>query len=42
VVETETYGDGVDVEDGDLGWEVVQLVGGEGFAEGRFDEFREV
>lgn len=38
----ETYWDGVDVEDGDLGREVGQVSAGKGFVECTFDEVRKV
>lgn len=38
----DTYGNRIDMEDGDLSGEVVKLICREGFGKGRLDEFMEV
>lgn len=40
--ERDTYGNGIDMEDGDLSGEIVKLICGEGLGKGRLDEFMEV
>lgn len=37
-----TYRNGIDLEDGDLGGEVVKLIRGQGLGKGRLDEFMEI
>lgn len=40
--ERDTYGNGIDMEDGNLGGEIVKLICREGFGKGRLDELMEV